>query len=350
MERNQIPVVTINDTTLRDGEQSPGVAFNTEEKLAIALNLESVGVQELEIGVPAMGEAEQETMSVIAASLTRAKTMGWCRMTDQDLNSASGLGLDWVDVSIPVSKQQIRSKLGFDSDKAYFAHGERYLKQAVELGVDVCVGMEDASRADLDFMLRLTELAQECGAKRVRFADTVGILDGDKTRSYISSLRANTDLQIEMHAHNDLGLATANTLAAIDAGATSINTTVVGLGERAGNAALEEVAVALSVLNKGFTGIDLQALPQLCQLVQNASGRPEWLQKAIVGGSVFTHESGVHVDGLMKDSNNYQGFPPNWLAVSTSLFLESIRVLRPSERYIKTSGCICLRLSVNNCD
>lgn len=310
MGKNQTPCVTINDTTLRDGEQSPGVAFSTDEKVAIAKCLESVGVGELEIGIPAMGAAEQETILAITGALSSAKTMAWCRMTEQDMKSATGLGLDWVDLSIPVSEQQILSKLSFTSEEQYFAHFKAHLSLAAELDINVCIGMEDASRASIDRMLRLAELAQEYGAKRLRFADTLGILDAGKTQSYISQLRSNCDLQIEMHAHNDLGLATANTLAAIEAGATSVNTTVIGLGERAGNAALEEVAVAMSVLHKGETGIDLQALPQLCQLVQSASGRSESPQKAIVGGSVFTHESGIHVDGLLKDINNYQGFAP----------------------------------------
>lgn len=300
--------IIINDTTLRDGEQSPGVAFTTEEKVAIALQLEAAGVTELEVGVPAMGKDEQRTIFAITQALTRSKTMAWCRMTPFDIVSAEGLGLDWIDLSIPVSYQQISSKLNVSIDQL-LVRCEEYILFAVERGFDVCLGMEDASRADLELMLRVADLAQKSGAKRLRFADTLGILEPETTYRTISALKQHSDLELEMHAHNDLGLATANTLAAIDAGVTSVNTTVNGLGERAGNAALEEVAVAMSVLNKGLTGIDLTALPKLSNKVTIAAGRTR-PQKAIVGEGVFTHESGVHVDGLIKDINNYQGFSP----------------------------------------
>jgi homocitrate synthase NifV len=316
----KVPFITINDTTLRDGEQSPGVAFTTEEKVAIALSLEAAGVPELEVGVPAMGDEEQETIVAISEALSRSKSMAWCRMTEFDLLCAGGLGLDWVDISSPVSAQQIKSKLNC-SPAQLLQRCERYVKTALDIGLQVCVGMEDASRAEPDLMLRLAERAQLSGATRLRFADTLGILDPGRTYSLIAELRSNTDLQLEMHAHNDLGLATANTLAAIEAGATSVNTTVNGLGERAGNASLEEVVVALSVLGKADSGIEPKALPALCRQVTAASGRTGWPQKAIVGDTVFTHESGVHVDGLLKDINNYQGFSPQLVGREHSLVL-----------------------------
>ncbi|PMH44908.1 homocitrate synthase [Vibrio sp. 10N.286.49.B3] len=311
MSKQTQSVVTINDTTLRDGEQSPGVAFSSEEKVTIAKRLEAVGVQELEIGIPAMGRQEQETIAEINRALTTTQSMAWCRMNSRDIHAATNLGLNWVDLSIPTSQQQITKKLNFTSQAHYLKYIQYHIECAVDLGFQVCLGMEDASRSSLDVLATVANVAQRAGAKRLRFADTLGILDANKTQKYIRHLRHHCDLQIEMHAHNDLGLATANTLAAIEAGATSVNTTVSGLGERAGNAALEEVVVAMSVLGKGETGIDLTALPSLCDLVSQKSGRAHCPQKAIVGERVFTHESGIHVDGLAKDPNNYQGFSPN---------------------------------------
>lgn len=301
--------VIINDTTLRDGEQSPGVGFTTEEKVNIAALLESAGVRELEVGIPAMGGQERETIKAITDSLSQARAMGWCRMLAQDVQSAACLGLDWLDLSVPVSHQQIRHKL--NKTLGQVLQGcESVIQQALESGMEVCVGMEDASRADHDVLCRVLEVAERCGAKRVRFADTLGILDPFSTFQVISQLRTKTGLQLEMHAHNDLGMATANSLAAIRAGASSVNTTVNGLGERAGNAALEEIAVALKVLNHAETGVDLLKLDGLCRYVQVSSGRQPAPQKAIVGECVFTHESGIHVDGLLKDINNYQGVEP----------------------------------------
>ena len=320
LDTGAIRPVIFNDTTLRDGEQSPGVAFRAEEKIAIALKLEEAGVQELEVGIPAMGCREQYVVQAICSALSHSKTMAWCRMFAKDINACRGLGLDWLDLSIAVSEQQLKNKLGI-SYQAMLLRADRHIKQAVDLGFDVCVGMEDASRADINHMLKLLEVAQNAGAKRVRFADTLGIMDPFRVKAVIEELCRNTDLQVEMHAHNDLGLATANTIAAIEAGAGSVNTTLTGLGERAGNAPLEEVAVAAAVLNKAQVDLDLKALPGLCEFVFTALGRPISQHKSIIGDSVFTHESGIHVDGILKDPNNYQGFDPGIVGRSHQLVL-----------------------------
>ncbi len=302
------PAVFIDDTTLRDGEQTAGVVFSNHEKIRIAKMLDEVGVHQIEVGIPAMGGDEKATIKQIVDLGLDTSILAWNRAVMSDVEQSIDCGVDAVAISMSASDIHIEHKLQ-KSRQWVLDQVRQCVAFAKSKDLYVSVNAEDASRSDLEFLLRFGQAAKDEGADRLRFCDTLGILDPFDTYNVISFLKHH-GLTIEMHTHNDFGMATANALAGIKAGATYVNTTVNGLGERAGNAALEEVVMALKHLGKVDLGLQTARFRELSEYVAAASARSIPVWKSIVGTNVFAHESGIHADGVIKNPLNYEAFAP----------------------------------------
>ncbi|SFF96978.1 homocitrate synthase NifV [Desulfotomaculum arcticum] len=310
-ERLNLPVkdIYIVDTTLRDGEQTAGVVFANREKVRIARFLDEMGVHQIEAGVPVMGGDEKEAIKKICNSGLKASIMGWNRPVIRDIEQSLECGVDAVAISISTSDIHIKHKLR-TSREWVLEHMVQAVEFAKKEGMYISVNAEDASRTDSDFLIQFAQAAKEAGANRLRYCDTVGILEPFKTYENIKKIKEGVDIDVEMHTHNDFGMATANAIAGVMAGASWIGVTVMGLGERAGNSALEEVVMALKHLFKLDLGFKTEIFREVAEYVSRASGRelPAW--KAIVGSNMFAHESGIHADGALKNPKTYEAFLP----------------------------------------
>jgi D-citramalate synthase len=296
------------DTTLRDGEQTPGVSLALDEKLEIARGLDALGVQVIEAGSAMTSEGERQSIKAISASGLSAEICSYVRALTADVDTALSCDVDSVHLVVPVSDLHIECKLKSDR-KTVIEKAVNVTEYAKDHGLIVELSGEDASRADQDYLVSLYKAGIEAGADRLAFCDTVGVLVPEMTEQIFHNL-SGLSKPISIHCHNDFGMATANTIAALRTGASQAHVTVNGIGERAGNASLEEVVMILESLYKIDTGIKCQDIYQLSRLVSRLTGLPLTPNKAIVGENAFTHEAGIHVHGLLADTKTYEPMQP----------------------------------------
>ena len=294
------------DTTLRDGEQTPGVSLNPGQKLEIATMLSDIGVHVVEVGSVAASDGEREALRLISDAGLNAEVCTYVRAVSQDIDSAADYGADSVHLVIPVSDLHIEKKMRKTRaqicEMAFSA-----VTYARERGLIVELSGEDASRADPAFLREIYAGGLERGAERLCFCDTVGLLTPERVAEVIPQLCL---APLSIHCHDDLGMAMANTVAALRAGAGCAHVTVNGIGERAGNTPLEELVMTLELLYRHPTGIRTEEIYRLSSLVSRMTGVPLPTNKAIVGEMAFTHESGIHAHGVLREPSTYEPVPP----------------------------------------
>jgi len=312
--------INICDTTLRDGEQAAGIVFANIEKIRIAKLLDEIGVQQIEAGIPAMGGDEKKCVKKIAQLGLNASILGWNRANIEDISHSIDCDVDAVAISMSSSDIHIEHKLRKTREWVLERLVES-IEYAKSHGLYISANAEDASRADREFLIQFAKAAEDAGADRFRYCDTLGILEPRGTFDAIASLLKEVDLEIEMHTHNDFGMATANAVAGVQAGATFVSTTVLGIGERTGNAPLEEIVMAAKHLLKIDTGIETQRFREIAEYVARAAGRtiPDW--KPIVGSNCFAHEAGIHTDGVMKFLSNYEPYSPEEVGMTRKIII-----------------------------
>jgi len=311
--------VHLIDTTLRDGEQAPGVSFRPDQKLEIARRLVQCGVPEIESGIPAMGLAEQRALRLLNRSGLPVQFTAWCRAVQQDLLDAESCGFTAVHLSLPASPILL----------ATLCHDEAWLDNRLDELIPfaaarfpfVSVGLQDGSRTGTERLIQLAGRAAALGADRLRVADSVGVWTPLEVHRTISALvKALPRLRIGVHMHNDLGMAAANTITALQSGATDLDVTVNGLGERAGNAALEQIVMMLrTTLPDYSSALQSEHLYALCRTVAQYSNRSIPPDQPVTGDNAFRHESGIHVQALLRNRESYEPFPASRAGRSSRL-------------------------------
>lgn len=318
---NFAPQVRIADCTLRDGEQQAGIVLTRQDKVDIARALDAAGVYEIEAGTPVVSEEDRAAIEEIAGAGLRARVSALARARKDDVDKVAACGAWGVRISLPISDIQRESKTRL-SDDEYLRLAIDITAYAKERGLTCIFSPYDTTRCDLAFLRRVIgELARRKTVDRVRIVDTTGCGTPHVIRFLVRQMKEAGDIPIEIHCHNDFGLAVMNTIAGAEAGAEYLSVTVNGIGERAGNAALEEVALALRILFGVDTGIDTKQLYALSKLVEERTGIHLQQHKAVVGPGAFSHESGMVVASLLKNPFTAESYTPELVGRERSIIL-----------------------------
>jgi len=327
-------MVQILDSTLREGEQTPGVTFSVDEKLKIANLLDNFGVDIIEAGHPRVSHDIYRGVKEISNQGFRADILAHCRAINEDIDIARSCDVDWVGIFFCVSnrrlEQQFRSNIGKAIDLVIGA-----VEYAKSYGLKVRYTPEDAVRTDYTSLLQISRAAVEAGADRISIADTVGAMTPRKIYDLFKKLKSYLNVKLNVHCHNDLGLATANSLAAYEAGASTIDVSVNGLGERVGIAPLSEVCVALHCMYNTKNKWKLEMLPQISQVVSQASGLFISPNAPIIGENAFLHNAGLHVAAVINDPSFYEVIPAELVGKKRDFILDKMAGVQTVKQKLK---------------
>jgi homocitrate synthase NifV len=301
--------IILEDTTLRDGEQSPGVAFSKATKLAIHDYLVATGVRWIEVGIPAMGGEELDTLKAMIARGSDATLVAWNRGVKEEVALSLDIGFNAVHIGLPTSKVHLKESIG--KDRSWLIEqATDLIKYAKDRGAFVSISAEDVGRTEIPFLQEYACAVAEAGADRLRLSDTIGILTPEAYAERVQSVVKVSSIDVQCHTHNDFGLAVANTLAGLRAGARYFHVTVNAIGERAGMPDLAQTTLALKKLYGKDLSIDTSRLYQLSRIVAEASKQKIVPWQPIVGDNVFAHESGIHAKGMLKNDKTFEPFSP----------------------------------------
>ncbi len=301
--------IKILDTTLRDGEQTPNVALSSEDKLKIAQALDELGVDIIEAGFPINSEGEAEAVKLISNAGLKAEICALCRASPGDLDSALACDVDSVHIFLATSKTHLEKKLKITQQEA-IDKAVNAVQYAKDHGLIVEFSDEDGTRTELEFLEQMHRAVQEVHVDRIDIPDTVGVMTPSAMTSFVSEIKKSVRVPLAVHCHDDFGLSVANSLAGVLGGAEEIHVTINGLGERAGNAALEEVVMGLQAFYNVKTNINSRKMAFVSRLVSQLTGIAVPPNKAIVGDNAFSHESGIHVHGVLSDGSTYEPMRP----------------------------------------